>query len=126
MSQLKAVSPIFAVDNVVSSAEYYQEKLGFSTFVLSEPVPFANVERDAISIHLLQATTEGARNSAVQVAGHSCDLYIQVTNADELFAEMKSRGAHIHQEIGDRPYEMRDFSVQDSNGYILTFGHPLF
>jgi uncharacterized glyoxalase superfamily protein PhnB len=126
MSQLKAVSPIFAVDNVVSSAEYYRDRLGFSTFVLSEPIPFANVERDTISIHLLQATTEGARNSASQVAGHSCDLYIQVTNADELFAEMKSRGAQIHQEIGDRPYEMRDFSVQDFSGYILTFGHPLF
>jgi uncharacterized glyoxalase superfamily protein PhnB len=126
VSQLKAVSPIFAVDDVVSAAEYYRDKLGFSTFVLSEPVPFANVERDSISIHLLQATTQGARNSAAQVAGHSCDLYIQVTNTDELFADMKSRGAHIHQGIDDRPYEMRDFSVQDSNGYILTFGHSLF
>jgi uncharacterized glyoxalase superfamily protein PhnB len=125
MSQLKTVSPIFAVDDVKSAAEYYQDKLGFSIFVLSEPVPFANVERDAISIHLLQATTEGARNSVVQVTGHSCDLYIQVTNADELFAEMNSRGAQIHQEIGDRSYEMRDFSVQDPSGYILTFGHPL-
>jgi uncharacterized glyoxalase superfamily protein PhnB len=126
MSQLKAVSPIFAVDNVVSSAEYYRDKLGFSVFVLSETVPFASVERDAVSIHLLQATTEGARNSVAQVAGHSCDLYIRITNADELFAEMKFRGAQIHQDIGDQPYEMRDFSVQDCNGYILTFGHPLF
>ena len=125
MSQLKAVSPIFAVDNVESAAEYYRDRLGFSISVLSEPVPFANVERDAVSIQLLQATTQGARNSVAQVTGHSCDLYIQVTNADELFAEMNSRGAQIHQEIGDRPYEMRDFSVQDPSGYILTFGHPL-
>ena len=123
--QLKSVSPIFAVDDVAISAEYFRDKLGFSIFVLIDPIPFANVERDGVSIHLMQAQTTGERNSVAQITGHSCDLYIYVDDADELFEELKSKGAQIHQEIDDRPYEMRDFAVRDLNGYILSFGHSL-
>ena len=47
MSQFKAVSPILAVDNVVSSAEFYRDKLGFSIFVLSEPVSLDPIAHNA-------------------------------------------------------------------------------
>lgn len=52
-------------------------------------------------------------------------LYINVDDADALYAEVKAAGAKFEQEPTTQPYEMRDFSLRDPNGYFLIFGSPV-
>ena len=51
-------------------------------------------------------------------------LYIDVDDADALYAEAKEAGGKFEQEPTTQPYDMRDFSLRDPNGYLLIFGSP--
>jgi hypothetical protein len=37
----------------------------------------------------------------------------------------RQNGVDIIQPIGDREYELRDYSIRDLHGYVLSFGHRL-
>jgi hypothetical protein len=52
--------------------------------------------------------------------------YFLVGDADQLYDFQRANGVEITQEIEDRPYGIRDYSVRDLYGYWLVFGHPLF
>ena len=49
-------------------------------------------------------------------------LYINVDDADAFYAEVKAAGGKFEQEPTTQPYDMRDFSLRDPNGYLLIFG----
>jgi hypothetical protein len=49
-----------------------------------------------------------------------------VSNADVLYDFHKSRGVEITDAPEDRPYELRDYGVNDLHGYHLRFGHHLY
>ena len=46
-------------------------------------------------------------------------------DVDALFAEFQGRGAKIDYGLGNKPYEVREFGVQDLDGYDIAFGQLL-
>jgi len=109
------------VDDVTAAAEHYRDALGFEIdFVWGEPPVYAGVSRDDAVIHFSLSQPGGRRNS-VAAAGHGngVDALIVVSDLDELFAELKERGARLLSEPADQPYGMREFQVEDLNGYRL-------
>ena len=76
---------------------------------------YAEVERDAVIIHL-QAATETKRQPGQGAVN------IFVTDVDALYQELKSRGARTLNEPKDYPYGMRDFNINDIDGNQLCFG----
>jgi hypothetical protein len=44
----------------------------------------------------------------------------------KLYEFHRANGVEIAQEIDDRPYGIRDYTVRDLYGYYLVFGHHLF
>ena len=42
-----------------------------------------------------------------------------------LFEEFKRRGAKIDYELENKPYQVREFGIQDLDGYDVAFGQPL-
>jgi predicted enzyme related to lactoylglutathione lyase len=120
------VAPYFLVDDVVATANYYRDKLGFSfERFWGEPPCFCMVTRGGVVIMLSQTTTTGIMrpNHVADPEREAWDAYVWVDNADALYAEFKSRGVTIAREICDQPYGCRDFDVADCNGYRLAFGH---
>ena len=90
--------------------------LGFHTeFLYGQPTFYAGVERDGVVIHL-QAASETKRQ-----AGQGA-VNIFVTDVDEQYQELKSRGARTLNEPKDYPYGMRDFDINDLDGNQLCFG----
>jgi len=120
------VAPYFLVDDVMATAHYYRDKLGF-TFerFWGEPPCFCMVWRAGVVIMLSQSTTTGLMrpNPVADPKREAWDAYVWVDDADALYAEFKSRGVRIAREICDQPYGCRDFDVEDCNGYRLCFGH---
>lgn len=60
--------------------------------------------------------------SAPLVEPRSCYLYVYVGRAlDDLFTSYKSRGVTIVGDPRDRPWGLRQFDIQDCDGYQLSF-----
>jgi predicted enzyme related to lactoylglutathione lyase len=122
------IAPYFIVDDVVATANYYRDKLGFRyERFWGEPPCFAIVQRCGIHIMLSQMATSGHMrpNISVDPEGSPWDAYIWVDNADALYEEFRRNGVRIVRPICDHPYGCRDFDIQDSNGYTLCFGHTI-
>ena len=120
------IAPYLIVDDVVATANYYRDKLGFHYERLwGEPPCFCMVKRSGIVIMLSQLAKTGVMrpNRVADPEGEAWDAYVWVENADALCAEFKSKGVTIARDVCDQPYGCRDFDVEDCNGYRLCFGH---
>src|SRR5262245_41982832 len=121
-----SIAPYFIVDDVVTTANYYRDKLGFRyERFWGEPACFCMVYRNGIVIMLSQLETTGVMrpNRIVDPERGAWDAYSWVDNADTLSTVFKWKNVKIGRDICDQPYGCRDFDVEDSNGYRLCFGH---
>ena len=118
--ELKSVSPQLVVADVARTVEYYRDMLGFEHLgYFGEPPVYAIVRRGGVEIHLGKAEQNGVSNSAVRSG--SFDLYIWVSDIDQLFEELKVAGAEIVEGPVRRVYESVEVVVRDCNGYVLVF-----
>ena len=128
MQNLWSIAPYFVVDDVVATANYYRDNLGFTyERFWNEPPSFCMVKRGGIIVMLAQLEQTGVMrpNRTVDPEGGAWDAYIWIDDADALLAEFKLKGANVSREIRDQPYGCRDFEVRDVDGYVLCFGHDL-
>jgi predicted enzyme related to lactoylglutathione lyase len=122
------IAPYFIVDDVVATANFYRDKLGFTyDRFWGEPPAFCMVHRRGIVVMLSQFDQKGVMrpNSRVDPEGGAWDAYIWIDDADSLFEEFQSRGVAFARDICDQPYGCRDFEVDDCNGYRLCFGQNM-
>jgi len=122
------VAPYFIVDDVIATANYYRDKLGFTyDRFWGEPPAFCIVHRRGVSIMLSQFEEQGRMNPnrLADPEEGAWDAYIWVDNSDALYTEFKSKGVKIARDICDQIYGCRDFDVEDCNGYRLCFGNSL-
>ena len=120
------VAPYLIVDDVVATADYYRDKLGFDyDRFWGDPPRFCMVHRSGITIMLSQLDAPGGMrpNRQADPERGAWDAYIWVDDADALHAEFKARSVTIARELCDQMYNCRDFEIDDCNGYRLCFGH---
>lgn len=123
-----SVAPYFLVDDVVATATYYRDMLGFGyDRWWGEPPAFCMVHRNGVVIMLSQLEAPGVLrpNRLAESGSDAWDAYIWIDDADALHAEYRSKGVTIAREICDQAYGCRDFDVEDCNGYRLCFGQDL-
>lgn len=123
-----SIAPYFIVDDVVATANFYRDKLGFHyERFWGDPPAFCMVKRAGIVIMLNQLRNSGVmRPNGKAIAGvEAWDAYIWVENADALHDEFKRKGVKIVRELCDQHYGNRDFDIEDCNGYRLCFGHDI-
>jgi uncharacterized glyoxalase superfamily protein PhnB len=123
-----SVAPYFIVDDVVATANYYRDKLGFNYAQMwGEPPCFTIVTRNGAAVMLSQLETSGLMhpNSAANPDGGAWDAYIWIDNADALYEEFGQKSVTITQPICNQVYGCREFTIRDCNGYTLGFGQNL-
>ena len=120
--------PVFLVDDITATCEYYQCVLGFEVdFSFGEPATFACVSRNNAMINLNLAEPGGALNSARRAGDLAgSDAFLVVSDLDDVYEELESRGARILGQPLMREYGMREFQLEDCNGYRLTLAEGLF
>ena len=125
MVQLTRVAPQLFVNDVLESAAYYRDVLGFSfDRFFGDPPVFVVVTRGA-AIFLLKTAPESRRPlvSNNETPGGFTDVYIYCDDVMGLAAELRARGADIIVEPVDRPiYNGRELHVRDCNGWVICFG----
>jgi predicted enzyme related to lactoylglutathione lyase len=118
--RFKAAVPQFPVPDVVRTAEYYRDVLGFTIAgYWNSPPAFGIVRRDAVEVFF----NHDAHAAPWERAGY--DAYFHVDDVDELAEELKRNGADIVDGPEDRIYEQRELVVRDCNGLILCFGESI-
>jgi catechol 2,3-dioxygenase-like lactoylglutathione lyase family enzyme len=117
---LKSVAPQLVVEDVVATAEYYRDVLGFEiNGYWAQPPVYAIVSRGGVEIHFGRAEQNGMSNSAVRSG--SFDLYIWVDDIERLYGELEEAGANIVEGPVKRVYESTEVVVKDLNEYLLVF-----
>ena len=67
MAKLNKVAPQFVVVDVVKTAEYYRDSLGFNILgFFSTPPVFAMVERDGVELHFGKADNVDAITNSIK------------------------------------------------------------
>jgi len=124
------IMPFFVVRNVPRSLAFYRDLLGFDiTFQGPEPddVFFGMVKRGHAEIMLKDIGVEPIPNYTRDIKkGHApWDAYVYVPDPDALAAEFQSRGVALWKPLTVNSDNLRGFEVQDADGYVLYFGHPV-
>lgn len=120
------VVPVFLVDDVEATVTYYRDALGFEVNFLypdaSGPT-YASVSRDDAIISFSMSQPPGRRNGVANAGpGNGTDVYIVVSDIDELHEELLAHGVRVLQAPDSYDYGMREFKVEDLNGYQIIFG----
>jgi predicted enzyme related to lactoylglutathione lyase len=122
------IAPFFHVVDVVTTANFYRDKLGFQyDRFWNEPPSFCIVNRNGVYIMLAQLEAKDAvqPNHLMDPEESAWDAYIWIDDADALLQEYQAKGVKIARDICNQIYGCRDFEVEDCNGYRLCFGSNL-
>jgi uncharacterized glyoxalase superfamily protein PhnB len=53
------------------------------------------------------------------------NAYFWVDDVDALYQEFVAAGAKIDYGLGNKPYGIREFGIQDLDGHDIGFGQPI-
>jgi hypothetical protein len=121
---VRQIAPVFFATDILATLDYYSEKLGFKCIgKWQEPPQYAIVERDGHALHFRCAPPPTPNPD--KYADELLDAYIFVENADTLHAEYAARGVIFSRELGNTPWNSREFVVKDCDGRLLAFGANL-
>jgi catechol 2,3-dioxygenase-like lactoylglutathione lyase family enzyme len=113
---MTGAAAVLTVRDIAASIEHYRDVLGFNvTFQYGEPIFYACLCRDEVSLHLLAA------HQTKRLPGNG-GVAVFVKDVDALHAELCARGANVLKPPQDYAYGMRDFDIVDPDGNQLTFG----
>jgi [ribosomal protein S5]-alanine N-acetyltransferase len=115
--------PVLAVPDVRATAEFYRDQLGFNINLLfGEPPSYATVSFSEWSVAGAHIAFSGADAPA---AAGGIVLYLNVgPDLDELYEMYRAAGVVVVEKPATRPWGIREFSIEDCNGYIVKFGTP--
>ncbi len=119
---LTGIWPILEARDVAATLDLYCKWLGF------ERVDSAEEEASGIfglrsgSVILAFVQT---RREAGEPLGTGLRLYFDVDDVEAHYARARAGGVEIVAPLADKPYRMREYSMRDPNGYVLTFAQPI-
>ena len=106
-------APVLHVPDVVRTAAFYRDVLGFTWDFGDEA--YAVVWRDNSAVHFMKDTAAPA----------GIHLFQWVKDVDAYYKEIVDRGADVPREPADQPYGIREFGLSDINGVGIVFGQDI-
>ncbi len=117
------LSPLLAVRNMAETIKFYANSLGFKTgmcFPDADNPEYAELSKDGMALMFVLAKNIGIGDK--EKVGVGVNLYLQIDgDIDQYYQELKDKGVKIASDIKDEPFGIRDFTVEDIDGYQLTF-----
>lgn len=125
MPHFKKLTPNLLVANVERSLAFYVDTLGFSrsmTVPEQSPFVFAAVTSGSIEIFVNDAATAVKEYPAFvgKPIGATGTMFIEVEGVDAIHDRLKSH-VKIVMPIVTQFYGMREFAIEDPDGYVITF-----
>lgn len=115
--RLFGVGPVLPVADIAATAKFYCDQLGFDPdFVMAG---HGSVTRYRVGIQFTQSPP------GFTAADYPGWTYIFTENIDALYAEYQGRGVKITRALESHEHGMREFQIEDLNGFRLRFGQYL-
>ncbi len=117
------IEPLLYVTDLRSSITFYQQVLGFALGELYPNEERATYAPIVIDGHKLMLVQGGDRVPAFHkhgMCGSGIQLFIQVPRVDEAYDRLKDK-VKVLDEIEDKMWGDREFTIADPDGYLLTF-----
>ena len=120
---LQEIAPHLMVSDVIASAEFYRDYLGFDfNRYWGEPPNFVILHRGSVQLMLSQDQENGPQ----PLKNGRFDVYIWLNQGiDKLYAEYLAKNVEIVEPLETTFFQMRQFLIQDNNGYVLCFGEEV-
>jgi hypothetical protein len=94
--RFKKLAPQPVAPDVVKTAEFYRDELGFKILgYFFDPPVYAMVSRDGAEIHFGKAYADAVQVNESVRKGLGTDVYIWVSDIDQLFGELSSRKVEL-------------------------------
>lgn len=118
-AQLIGIAPQLRVPDVVKTAEYYINVLGFSLIgYFPDPPVYAMVQRDGFQIHFGKINGDALVHTNKVPGSEVTDFVIWVPEIELFYNEVKAAGANIIQDIVQRSYG-RELLISDCDGHVI-------
>ncbi|HEX5227618.1 MAG TPA: VOC family protein [Bryobacteraceae bacterium] len=128
---LGGITPLFIVDDLGDTLDFYQSKLGFRVLYKGGGDGIADdfwafVARDQVMLNFkyiaphVHPQPNRSRDEEAR-----WDAYVFTTDPDALYREFLGREVPLHRELANTNDGLRAFEIADNNGYILCFGRPV-
>ena len=123
------VTPNLIVSDIDRSLAFYRDVLGFSVVTTvpdAAPFVFVWLQRDTVKVFLntAESVKDGLPGLAARPIGGTNTLFMVVEAAtpaegiDALFDAVKSK-ARVVMPLKDQFYGMREFGIEDPDGYVI-------
>lgn len=114
---LFGIGPVFPVEDIQASVNYYHNELGFDIdFVMGEPPTHGSVTRCKVGIQFTKVTEP---YNGKEYPGW---MYFFTSNIDYLYEEYINKNVNITRDLKNHNHGMREFEIEDCNGFKLRFG----
>jgi uncharacterized glyoxalase superfamily protein PhnB len=122
MAKLTGSAAILLVSDVTLSAEWYRDKLGFTIgSIYGAPPDFAIIERNEQHIMLSKANPAQIKPHW-KIVEKMWNIYFWVDDVETLYKEFIDAGANIDYSLYTAPYGVKEFGINDPDGYDIAFG----
>lgn len=109
------LTPILPVSDIRATLQYYKGVLGAGNdWEWGEPPTHAGCTIDTASFQFSLQPDLHERSRGIE-------FFMQVTEVDEIYFRVVAAGATILRDIENKPWNAREFCVQDCNGYGLRY-----
>ena len=119
------VAPTFLVDDVERAIQFYQDVLGAklsASLPKSPPYEWASVELDGVELMFWEKEAVWKEYSGLVISANPASFiaYFYVEDVDALYERVKGK-AEVLMEPRDQFYGIREFTIRDPFGFVLTF-----
>lgn len=126
MAKIIGSAPILLVSDVVASANYFRDKLGFQyERFWGEPPDFCIVHRDGHHVMLAQVADPSQITPYWKIRDKTWNIYFWVDDVEALYREFVERGAIIDYHLCIQPWGVKEFGVQDLDDHDIAFGQDM-
>jgi uncharacterized glyoxalase superfamily protein PhnB len=115
--------PVVSTADVGATMAYYSSVLGFcELFSYGRPLVYAGMHRDGAQLHI---SHDADFADLVAQQGLHPEIFLWAEDVDAWYAQHQRAGARIVEEISDRPWDARQYVVEDPNGYFIKIAQPI-
>jgi len=124
--KITGITPNLITGDVGRAMAFYRDVLGFTvtrTVPDEGPFVFAMLERDGVNVFLNDAKTVQAETpeaTSLVVGQSGVALFVLVEGVREFWDEVREE-ATVVMPLKEQWYGMTEFSVTDTDGYVITF-----
>jgi len=128
--KLQKLTPNLVVRDVEASMEFYCRVLGFQrgqTVPEQAPYVFGIVTNGAVEIFFNDQKAVAAEHPdlGTRPVGGALTLYIEVQGIEGLFKNVQKHGVRITMPMKEQFYGMREFGMEDPEGWEITFAERM-